>query len=344
MRGQEINLQVPEHLPAPERIRRIDDFATRQNATDAWDLASDLSAITWLVGMFGYLAHFGATITDEDQNRITARFPELRHYRFVLRGLLDSAGEVSTEEDKQRFCGLSAALSTLLEGAAGLITAKANVLQMMGVNETVFAEGRHKAISFGTLLKVRPRQSPWQPFEFQGGCSRAVEEIGAAATRLAGLLAAAPVVALRRPGPESRGTDRPPDGPVGRHAPDAGSGGALPDGRAGTVPTSPPPVKDVATSAIQSGGAACIPRWDRENRELWYGDTLCWKYEREAPKQMELLDEFEKQGWPESLTHPGKHRSWRQTVVDMMKHKGTKSPVVFGTRKNGKQVYWKVRG
>lgn len=56
--------------------------------------------------------------------------------------------------------------------------------------------------------------------------------------------------------------------------------------------------KEAAASKAQ-GPPPPRPRWDRENMELFFGDTLCRRYPKYARNQFALLDAFEEEGWPE---------------------------------------------
>ncbi len=46
------------------------------------------------------------------------------------------------------------------------------------------------------------------------------------------------------------------------------------------------------------------PRWDNENRELWFGETLCKRFRQPAPNQTRLLADFEELGWPPRIDDP----------------------------------------
>jgi hypothetical protein len=59
------------------------------------------------------------------------------------------------------------------------------------------------------------------------------------------------------------------------------------------------------------------PRWDRANRELWYGNTLCARYKRPAPNQHLLLQAFEELGWPERIDDPLPRGRRADTISDL---------------------------
>jgi hypothetical protein len=46
------------------------------------------------------------------------------------------------------------------------------------------------------------------------------------------------------------------------------------------------------------------PCWDRDGRQLWYGETLCREYPKEAPNQFKILDAFQAAGWPSAIDSP----------------------------------------
>jgi hypothetical protein len=46
------------------------------------------------------------------------------------------------------------------------------------------------------------------------------------------------------------------------------------------------------------------PQWDRALRRLYFGAAVIRQFRREAPEQMRVLDEFERQGWPEQTADP----------------------------------------
>jgi DNA-directed RNA polymerase subunit RPC12/RpoP len=47
------------------------------------------------------------------------------------------------------------------------------------------------------------------------------------------------------------------------------------------------------------------PVWNKETRELWWGDVLVKKYKKHpAPNQVKILDAFQNAGWPATIKNP----------------------------------------
>jgi hypothetical protein len=61
------------------------------------------------------------------------------------------------------------------------------------------------------------------------------------------------------------------------------------------------------------------PRWDRNRRQLRYGETLCREYSREAGNQFTVLDAFEAAGWPQTIDSPWPKNESRlcETIRDL---------------------------
>ena len=60
------------------------------------------------------------------------------------------------------------------------------------------------------------------------------------------------------------------------------------------------------------------PIWNRNDRTLFYGDYACRVFKKEAKNQFLLLDEFESQGWPDSIQNPfgSDEQQLHQTIKD----------------------------
>lgn len=81
------------------------------------------------------------------------------------------------------------------------------------------------------------------------------------------------------------------------------------------------------------------PRWDQVERCLYYGNTLCRKYPRKAPKQFALLNAFERAGWPESIRNPLEGtEELKDTVRDLNEGMNGHSP--FRLSKDRLRVRW----
>jgi hypothetical protein len=83
------------------------------------------------------------------------------------------------------------------------------------------------------------------------------------------------------------------------------------------------------------------PRWDRDRRELWLGDTLVKKFtHHNRPEHQELLlDGFQEQGWAEWVDDPLAPGKLTQTLRDLNK---TLEPgmIRFKQSGNGESVGW----
>jgi hypothetical protein len=63
----------------------------------------------------------------------------------------------------------------------------------------------------------------------------------------------------------------------------------------------PRPGKPPGPDGSQSGPQQVRPRWDEQQRTLYFGEVLCRKFGKHAPDQETLLAAFEEAGWPELL-------------------------------------------
>jgi hypothetical protein len=73
-----------------------------------------------------------------------------------------------------------------------------------------------------------------------------------------------------------------------------------------------------------------IPAWNREDRQLRYGEILCREYRREAPEQFEILDLFQGRGWTKTVPNPWRDEAkLRDTVRHMNADLSEESPIRF---------------
>jgi hypothetical protein len=84
------------------------------------------------------------------------------------------------------------------------------------------------------------------------------------------------------------------------------------------------------------------PRWDGQSRELWFGDTLCRRYTRRAPRQERVLEAFERLGWPQRIPNPVPEGSLADTVKDLQ-DSVRDSPIMFERDGTGKGITWRRR-
>jgi hypothetical protein len=81
------------------------------------------------------------------------------------------------------------------------------------------------------------------------------------------------------------------------------------------------------------------PVWDREARQLRYGEILCREYRREAPAQFQILDLFQAKEWPHTVPSPwGDEKKMGDTVRNLNHDLTDKSPVRFKVS-NGKPAW-----
>jgi hypothetical protein len=83
------------------------------------------------------------------------------------------------------------------------------------------------------------------------------------------------------------------------------------------------------------------PRWDRDRRELWYGDTLCLRFRRAAPNQELVLKSFEELAWPDRSDDPLPQNKLAYTIKDMQ-DRLRDAPIVF-ERDGIKGIAWRKR-
>jgi hypothetical protein len=82
------------------------------------------------------------------------------------------------------------------------------------------------------------------------------------------------------------------------------------------------------------------PRWIRDRSELWVGKKLVRKISEQACF-IYILDDFERQGWPETIddTHSEGPDRERLHLALRSLNRGT-SMIRFGTTRGGKGIYW----
>ena len=89
------------------------------------------------------------------------------------------------------------------------------------------------------------------------------------------------------------------------------------------------------------------PRWDAVNRELWVGDELVKRLDRRATKQMLILDQFAKHGWPETVANPFLNRpnanvGQLYSTLQNLNRNQLMCSVRFGSRKGGNAIGWEI--
>jgi hypothetical protein len=84
------------------------------------------------------------------------------------------------------------------------------------------------------------------------------------------------------------------------------------------------------------------PRWEKDHRELWYGEILCKKYKRSAPNQEQILDSFQELGWPNRIDDPLPPGRLADTI-DNMQESLRESPITLERDGTGKGIVWRKK-
>jgi hypothetical protein len=72
------------------------------------------------------------------------------------------------------------------------------------------------------------------------------------------------------------------------------------------------------------------PEWDRESRQLRFGQVICREFTRIAPIQFQILDNFQKREWTRSVPSPcNGEKQLRDSVDDLDKGLVRESPIRF---------------
>jgi hypothetical protein len=85
----------------------------------------------------------------------------------------------------------------------------------------------------------------------------------------------------------------------------------------------------------------CKPRWDRNTRQLWYGDAICTQFKRAAPRQELVFEAFEEMGWPERIDDPLPQSKLANTIKDIQ-DRLRQCPINF-ERDGQKGIVWRKR-
>jgi hypothetical protein len=83
------------------------------------------------------------------------------------------------------------------------------------------------------------------------------------------------------------------------------------------------------------------PRWDRERRELWYGERLLKRYRRPAPHQEAILSAFQEEGWPSRIDDPLKPGK-RKDALQGLNSALANQPLQFEGDGTGEGILWKI--
>lgn len=84
------------------------------------------------------------------------------------------------------------------------------------------------------------------------------------------------------------------------------------------------------------------PRWDAGGRTLYFGDRPVKRYEHHpADAQVDVLDAFEKVGWPDAIASGLEDDKKRNTIRDLNKSLGVESPITFHGNGTKTGISWK---
>ena len=96
--------------------------------------------------------------------------------------------------------------------------------------------------------------------------------------------------------------------------------------------------------------SSTTPRWDNNQRELWYGDLLIKQYRQKFGTQEATLETFQEEGWPTSIDDPlpskcpkpesEPRRRLRDTVNDLNKHHINPDIIHFDKNGHSNKVTW----
>jgi hypothetical protein len=72
------------------------------------------------------------------------------------------------------------------------------------------------------------------------------------------------------------------------------------------------------------------PEWNREAKQLWYGEIVCREYRKTAPEQLQILDEFQAREWPRTVPSPwNDEKKLRDTVLHLNDNHTERSLIRF---------------
>jgi hypothetical protein len=85
------------------------------------------------------------------------------------------------------------------------------------------------------------------------------------------------------------------------------------------------------------------PQWDRDDKKLWYGETVCREYSKVASAQFEILDAFQTRDWPPTVPSPWRdEKKLRDTIGHIRGELVQNSPIRFEVR-NMKPAWFRFR-
>jgi hypothetical protein len=94
--------------------------------------------------------------------------------------------------------------------------------------------------------------------------------------------------------------------------------------------------------ALLRAKAEIRPHWDRDRRQLWYGETLCRDFSRAAPAQFRILDAFQAAKWATRIKAPFTEKQLRDTIGHLNKGLEPGSPLEFAPD-GPSHLTWKLK-
>jgi hypothetical protein len=85
------------------------------------------------------------------------------------------------------------------------------------------------------------------------------------------------------------------------------------------------------------------PLWDREAKQLWYGEVLCREYRKEAPEQFQILGLFQAREWTRTVPSPWRDEKKMRDTVLHLNDKHTPESLVRFEVFNRKPAWFRFR-
>jgi hypothetical protein len=140
MRGKQVQFQMQSLPPTPPAVEAIVDPSLKQHAKDAWAAASRLKAAIGFWTLFLHAQDLGLSIDADNQQAITAIFPELKDVQTILDHLaaLPRDGRPALDVPGGRPFPAQEFFD-LIQAAHGLIRKNARALAAIGICSPSFS-------------------------------------------------------------------------------------------------------------------------------------------------------------------------------------------------------------
>jgi hypothetical protein len=103
----------------------------------------------------------------------------------------------------------------------------------------------------------------------------------------------------------------------------------------------PPAATSGRTSAEEQEVTILRPCWDRTRRQLWLGNQLVRSFSRHAPAQFTVLDAFQTERWPASISKPAGLFSLKD-AIDALNDGLVRSRLRFCRCDNNSVIQWSL--